>query len=342
VKSQHPAIAAALMALGAGVGICIYAALEPSYRSELRPYKSGFEEKMDVVSGATSISVNYISRPSASRSRSRFTYWTGAMALGEHAVSPPVTVVEFAQRGRVRVEVKSDARAPEQAGIADAVARRIDTATGMFWPEEKIPVEVELHEVPPDSRFEFARKIAWRIGRPFHLTLFITETQDAQDQAGIAVHELYHVLTTRWRLGSKSERGIQSPWLGSLFEEITASLVADCSRLRLTGRLALPELRGDFVMDWGNGKTTYTSSLDARGLNYLLDHANAAKFKFTPGLLNDLMRSTAQASLQPEDNVFLEGSDSAEKLLALCHEAIADPWYLEGWFQQMIARDPAP
>jgi hypothetical protein len=29
-------------------------------------------------------------------------------------------------------------------------------------------------------------------------------------------------------------------------------------------------------------------------------------------------------------------------LLALCHEAISDPGYLEGWFRELIARDPAP
>jgi hypothetical protein len=29
-------------------------------------------------------------------------------------------------------------------------------------------------------------------------------------------------------------------------------------------------------------------------------------------------------------------------LLALCHEAISDPWYLEGWFRDLIALDPAP
>src|SRR5262249_22783322 len=27
-------------------------------------------------------------------------------------------------------------------------------------------------------------------------------------------------------------------------------------------------------------------------------------------------------------------------LLALCHEAISVPWYLEGWFRELVARDP--
>jgi hypothetical protein len=29
-------------------------------------------------------------------------------------------------------------------------------------------------------------------------------------------------------------------------------------------------------------------------------------------------------------------------MLALCHEAISDPWYLEGWFRKLLARDPTP
>ena len=34
---------------------------------------------------------------------------------------------------------------------------------------------------------------------------------------------------------------------------------------------------------------------------------------------------------------FVAGSDSAQQLLALCHAAVSDPWYLEGRFRELIA-----
>jgi len=52
--------------------------------------------------------------------------------------------------------------------------------------------------------------------------------------------------------------------------------------------------------------------------------------------------TNSQISLKPEGDVFVAGSDSAQQLLALCHGAVSDPWYLEGWFRELIARDPAP
>ena len=46
--------------------------------------------------------------------------------------------------------------------------------------------------------------------------------------------------------------------------------------------------------------------------------------------------------MKPEGDVFVAGSDSAQQLLALCHEAVSGPWYFEGRFRELIARDPAP
>jgi hypothetical protein len=35
-------------------------------------------------------------------------------------------------------------------------------------------------------------------------------------------------------------------------------------------------------------------------------------------------------------DVFVAGSDRAQQLLALCHAAVSDPWYLEGRFRELI------
>jgi hypothetical protein len=176
------------------------------------------------------------------------------------------------------------------------------------------------------------------------LTLFIAETAEAQAQAGIVVHELYHVLATRWRLGSKSKRGIASPWLGSLYEEMTATLLADCGRLQVTGRLALPEGKLTLTLKGKDGGgTTYKGSLDAKGLAYILDPESGFKFpaKFPAGFVTDLLRRTALLAFVPEGEVIVAGSDSAQQLLALCHDAIRDPWVLEGWFRGLADREPS-
>ena len=48
--------------------------------------------------------------------------------------------------------------------------------------------------------------------------------------------------------------------------------------------------------------------------------------------------TNSQISLKPEGDVFVAGSDSAQQLLALCHAAVSNPWYLEGRFRELIAR----
>ena len=58
----------------------------------------------------------------------------------------------------------------------------------------------------------------------------------------------------------------------------------------------------------------------------------------SPKLRKQRHRPTnSQISLKPEGDVFVAGSDSAQQLLALCHAAVSDPWYLEGRFRELIA-----
>ena len=47
--------------------------------------------------------------------------------------------------------------------------------------------------------------------------------------------------------------------------------------------------------------------------------------------------TNSQISLKPEGDVFVAGSDSTQQLLARCHAAVSDPWYLEGRFRELIA-----
>src|SRR5207244_4042156 len=51
----------------------------------------------------------------------------------------------------------------------------------------------------------------------------------------------------------------------------------------------------------------------------------------SPKLRKQRHRPTnSQISLKPEGDVFVAGSDMAQLLLALCHAAVSDPWFLEG------------
>lgn len=338
VRLSFLALVAIGALMGAMLGSMLFRTLR-SDRSDLQPYTSNFLAggKNAVESGA--LSVNYISQPTIFDDGVRFSYWTGGLSTGKQPLTPPTLVTAVARQGLVGVELKANADAPNQAALADAVARQIDVVTRLFWPDEEIPVAVELHQVPENSRYEFARKITWRDGQPFHLTLFIGETAAAEAQAGIAVHELYHVLATRWRLGTKSQRGIASPWLGSLYEEMAATLLADCGSLHVTGRLVLPEgnmtltLRGK-----DGGGPTYKGSLDAKGLAHVLDPESG--FKFPAGFMTDLLHRTALLALVPEGEAIVAGSGSAQQLMALCHDATRDPWFLDGWFRGLA--DPPP
>jgi hypothetical protein len=310
-----------------------------SDRSALQPYESGVLGRTPADSGAP-VTVNYVSQPVMSRDGPGFTYWTGGLSRGKRPLSPPTRVAAVARQGLTRVELKADARASNHPAVAEAVARQIDVATRLFWPTEQMPVAVELHLVPEDSRYEFARKITWREGRPFHLTMFIAQTVAAQRQADTALHELYHVLAARWRLGAKSQRGIASPWLGSLYEEVAASLLADCGRLQVADRVALPENKMTVTLNGANGAAdVYRGSLDAEGLTFML--APERNFTFPPGLVTDLLHRTALLAFVTEGDAIVAGSDPARHLMALCREATRDPWYLEDWFRGLADRRPS-
>jgi hypothetical protein len=59
---------------------------------------------------------------------------------------------------------------------------------------------------------------------------------------------------------------------------------------------------------------------------------------FAGGINSGGYRSTnSQISLKPEGDVFVAGSDRALQLLALCHAAVSDTWYLVGRFRELIA-----
>ena len=62
-------------------------------------------------------------------------------------------------------------------------------------------------------------------------------------------------------------------------------------------------------------------------------------------LITDLMHRTALLEFVPRGEVIAAGTkraEGAEGLLTLCHDAVRDPWSLEGWFRHLAAREPAP
>ncbi len=250
---------------------------------------------------------------------------------GGTATSIPEKVTALVSLEHVTVEIKAHAQEAGHQQLAETVATAIDTAIKSFWPDESIYVDVELHQVPPSS-FDMARQIQWREGRPHYLTLFIDSKADPARQAYIAVHELYHVLAIRWRLGGKAIRVSGSRWLAALHEEVTASLLADCSELLRTRRLPLAPPKVVLTIVNRDGK-----SFGLQGKLSAAQRASAievAAGSNPPSPLADLFHYTALRILQPEKNEIPLDGRSGEDLLELCEMAVKDPRTLEHWFRQ--------
>lgn len=309
-------------------------------RSALQAYDPGFGEIDRSYSPDASrsspappfVQSNFIAGVEMARGESGpFWYWTGAVVRGGTSPSVPDMVTALVSLEHSTVEIKAHTGDAGHQQLAETVASAIDTIIKRFWPDESISVDVELHQVRP-GHFGMARRIHWREGRPHYLTLFIDSTAEPGRQASIAVHELYHVLAIRWRLGGKAVHVEGSRWLATLHEEVTASLLADCSQLLRTQRLALapPKVVVRVVHDDGEA-TAVNARLSAA---QRADAINALSGKVPPSPLADQFHYTALRLLQPDGDEILIDDPSGAQLLELCGMAVQDPSTLEAWFRQ--------
>lgn len=266
-------------------------------------------------------------------------YLTGAEAgvdsdsLAERArgTAAPRRIVAEAVVGKATVRLRANrGSVPERPdAYAASVAAALHRLTTEIWPAEAVPVIVDIHVMPDDAVFSLARRVEWREGNAFRLAVFRPVTSAAES---VSIHELYHVLAARWSIGRRDTRAAARPNVASAYEEIAASLYADCGALLADGALERPAPEISALL---NGRRVrHPMSFD--DLTYALDLL---------GELDDTPRATHPGTqfglllapvpvldiFGPNEAIAL-GSTEGQALLSLCDNIGADPWRLEAWF----------
>ncbi|HUF71530.1 MAG TPA: hypothetical protein VMR74_01395 [Gammaproteobacteria bacterium] len=291
------------------------------------------------ATGTTSAELTNIVQqlPPSDREDGALVYLTGgeggvdseSLAALARETAAPERIVAEAVAGEATVHVRANrGSVPDRPSLhAASVAAAIDRLTTEIWPAEIVSVIVDIHVMPDDAVFSLARRVEWRDGDAFRLAVFRPVSSTAQDAS---VHELYHLLAARWSIGRRDARAAGRPNAASAYEEIAASLYADCGALLADGRLnrPTPGISGTL-----NGRRI-EHPMSTDDLGYVLDML---------GGLDAFPREThpgTQFGLAPIPLLVIFGSEDAisadsaqgRALLSLCRDVGADPWRLAPWF----------
>jgi hypothetical protein len=253
--------------------------------------------------------------------RGRFSYHTGGRARDQGPLTaPPTHVFAEASHGPVAVRFLGFDGYERARASAEALelARIVSAATTGFFPAAAIPVEIDVHFMPEDARFSFAKRVDWHEGRPFVLALF---SRDRLDR-GTAAHELHHVLAHRW------------PLPGTLaHEEAAAELYAACGQLLANETLP----RGDPSKDRVTlGDRTFDGALAGDELAAVLEVVRSGPRPEVSRAFGPLLAATAFEHIFGGATAIALDSPQAETLLALCKETAPNPLALEAWLENVV------
>jgi len=217
---------------------------------------------------------------------------------------------------------------PHAASVAAAIHR----LTTEIWPAETVPVIVDIHVMPDDAVFSLARRVEWRDGDAFRLAVFRPVSPTAQDAS---VHELYHLLAARWSIGRRDARAAARPNVASAYEEIAASLYADCGALLADGRLIRPTPRISAALD--GRRIEHPMSTDDLGYVLdMLDDLDAIPRATHPGTQFGLLLAPVPVlDIIGSEDAISADSSQGRALLSLCRDVSADPWRLAPWFARL-------
>jgi hypothetical protein len=268
-------------------------------------------------------------------SRGVFSYYTGGHSRGSIASEAPQEVVAEGRYDQVAVTVK----AFDNTGHADVdarIARFVTRATQEIWPQTALPVDVELHLMPANASYSFSRRIFWREGEPYYVTIF-RNGYTGGDPGNTAAHELYHILAGRWLLGSKSPRAASDRWRASVLEETTAYLYGYCAELVTEETLTPFPLNAPFRFRDKDGGAEHVvqmplnaeDALYLLGLSANLDGAS---------LFGEVMSYSVLKAIIGEHLTVTLAMPEGVALRELCTQAAADPWYLQEWFTEQVAQ----
>ena len=287
---------------------------------ELRAFDWGNEYQL--ASSAAVVNAVRVAAPFDEGTR-RFSYYTGALSpgTGESSAAPQRVIAE-AVRGEVAVRLRAfEPYSREGAGAeAEVIAKSVSLVTTQVWPGEPTPVQVDVHFMPDDAPFSQAMRVDWRDGDAFAIAVFARARGFAPSTA---VHELYHALAARWSLGRNSPAGGRKPNAAHAYEEVAATLFAECGRLLATESLprAVRNDRVDIAGQLFEGPLDGEELGDA--IELLVRDASGSQ------LLRNLLAGTILDDAFGAEETIALASPQGEKLLARCREVAANPLFLE-------------
>jgi hypothetical protein len=262
----------------------------------------------------------------------RFSYYTGANSsgTGEPSAAPRRVIAEGAH-GVVAVRLRAfDPYTRERAGDEAAeIARSVSLVTTRVWPGESTPVQVDVHFMPDDPPFSQAKRVDWREGDAYAIAVLHRE---GWFSSSTAVHELYHALAGRWSLGTIDPNNRARPNAAHAYEELAATLFAECGRLLATGSLSR-DTRSSWILIDGQ---RFEGALDGEELAGALDllSRDAPNSHWLRELL---ARTVLDEVFGAEEAIVLE-SPQGERLLARCRESASNPMLLEFRLAEMLTR----
>jgi hypothetical protein len=267
----------------------------------------------------------------------RFSYYTGANSsgTGEPSAAPKRVIAEGAH-GAVSVRLRAfGPYTRERAGDEAAeIARSVSLATTRVWPGESTPVQVDVHFMPHDVPFSQAMRVDWREGETYAIAVF---QREGSLSSSTAVHELYHAFAGRWSLGTQNPANRARRNAAHAYEEVTATLFAQCGLLLANGALSRDAPRDTVVI----GDQRFEGVLDgeerARAIELLRRDVSGSH------LLRNALAGTVLEDVFGDQGVIALESPHGERLLARCRESAANPMFLEFRLAEMLARSrPQP
>jgi hypothetical protein len=260
----------------------------------------------------------------------RFSYYTGGESGGTGVpTAAPQRIVAESTQGAVSVRLRAVEPSDGELAAAEAaeIARSVSLVTTRIWPGEEIPVSVDVHFMPDGAPFSQAKRVDWREGDAYAIALF---ARGRSFPASTAAHELYHVLAGRWSLGNNQAAGSEGPNAAQAYEEVAATLFAECGRL-----LALESLPRD--------TRNVVVNIDGRRFEDALDSVELAgaiellrQDARNSHLLRGLLARTVLEEVFGDEDTILLASPQGEMLLARCREAAANPRLFEFRLAEML------
>lgn len=262
-----------------------------------------------------------------------FSYFTGGISGGKLGpLSAPTEVIGKVKKREVSVRVFSYNETYKDAALSEAqhIATAISSLTIDVWPKQIIAVEIDLYYMPEDTSYSLARKVNWSAGDPFSLAIFTREAVSAPARS--AIHELYHVLATRWQLGRKA-KNIKTPYLASVFEEVAASLYEKCGNLLAAGII---DHDSEYMANAKVGEFRFVGGLSAIELKYVLVQLTELESKSNA---HRVLLQTALNEVLGKDKTIHLDSEKGKNLTTLCENAAQNPLWLGQWFVELAMRE---